>query len=364
MSSTNPVREFFRRHRATAVGAGPAFPPADADADDGPEAIDHAVEVEPADWRPLTPSEAPARDGEYPVRFVDGCRTGEAVTCLRSPADGWPVAVYLAEVGGVAMRLEGRELRREFFGLERVVSFVADAFPWDEVEAFAVAVGNLPDFPTRLLPARPPGEDANPFVYEAHRQQAEVRARQEMQNWEKVALAADEKVPALLDGRLPSDLLGGQDRRKGLVVGVVKTHAGNYLHPDGWRALLDLRRGQRTPFFRIDRRRSGEKAELNVATWFLRLADADQPNGGIVRVEVPWAQFAGRWPTMPEQTGFANRLSRWLIDARCRQASYPRMPISLDPVVRAEDSLKSLFTPFGVLRNRFLRHAGVAGSNS
>ena len=37
------------------------------------------------------------------------------------------------------------------------------------------------------------------------------------------------------------------------------------------------------------------------------------------------------------------------------------MPVSLEPIVRAEDSLKSLFTPFGVLRNRFLRHAGVLG---
>jgi hypothetical protein len=54
-------------------------------------------------------------------------------------------------------------------------------------------------------------------------------------------------------------------------------------------------------------------------------------------------------------------LSRWLIDARCRQQSYARMPVSLEPIVRAEDSLKSLFTPFGVLRNRFLRHAGVIG---
>lgn len=363
MSSTTPFREFFRRHRATAVGAGPAFPPRDDDAADRPDAVDHAPEVDPPDWRPLTPSEAPTRPGEAPTRFVDGCRTGEAVTCLRSPADGWPVAVYLAEVGGVAMTLHGRELRREFYGLERVVSFVADPFPWDEVESFAAAVGNLPDFPARLLPANPPGADANPFDYAAHRQQAEVRARQEMQNWEAVALAADDRAPALLDGRLASDLLTGRPR-PGLVVGLVKTHAGNYLHPDGWRALLDLRAGQRTPFFRVNRRLGTDQPPLLVASWFLRLTAAAEPGSGVVRVEVPWAQFADRWPARPAQTGFADRLSRWLIDARCRQQSYGRMSISLEPVVRAEDSLKSLLTPFGVLRNRFLRHAGVVGSNT
>lgn len=364
MSSTNPVREFFRRHRATAVGAGPPLPTRGDDPDDRPDAVDHAAEVDPPDWRPLTPSEQPIGDDERPARFVDGCYSGEPVTCLRGPAHGWPVAVVLAEVGGVAMRLHGRELRREFYGLERVVSLVADAFPWDEVESFAAAVGNQPDFPARLLPARRPADDANPFDYGVHRQQAEVRARQEMNNWEQVALAADPEAVTLLDGRLPSDLIGGQVRRPGLVVGVVKTHAGNYLHPDGWRALLDLRAGQRTPFFRIDRRQTGGKAPLSVATWYLKLAAGDQPNGGIVRVEVPWAQFTARWPARHQQTGFVGRLSRWLIDARCRQASYGRAAISLDPVVRAEDSLKSLFTPFGVLRNRFLRHAGVVGSNS
>ncbi|MBX9583510.1 MAG: hypothetical protein K2X87_24680 [Gemmataceae bacterium] len=359
--STNPVREFFRRHGSTAVGPGTDYPPDGDDPDDRSEAVDHAAEVDPADWKPVPNPEAPTRPGEAPTRFIDGCYSGEPVTCLWNPSHGWPVAVVLAEVGGVAMKLEGRDLRREFYGLERVVSFVADAFPWDEVEAFAAAVGNLPDFPTRLLPARRPGEDANPFVYEVHRQQAEVRAKQEMNNWEQIALDADPDAPTLLDGRLASDLLTGRPR-KGLVVGVVKTHKGDYLHDQGWRAFLRLTPGQRTPFFKINRRQAGGQSALYVATWYVKLALGGQPNDGIVRVEVPWAQFVEDRTTKDERTGFASRLSRWLVDARCRQASYGRAAISLDPVVRAEDSLKSLFTPFGVLRNRFLRHAGVAGS--
>jgi hypothetical protein len=99
-----------------------------------------------------------------------------------------------------------------------------------------------------------------------------------------------------------------------------------------------------------------------VATWYLRLSAAEAPNAGVVRVEVPWAQFADRWPTREAQSGFVSRLSRWLIDARCRQRSYARMPVSLEPIVRAEESLKSLFTPFNLLRNRFLRHTGLVGS--
>ncbi|HJZ57377.1 MAG TPA: hypothetical protein VKE74_20580 [Gemmataceae bacterium] len=364
MRNDDPVRQFFRRHRATAVGGSPSFPPRAGDPEERPDVIDLSCEVEPDDWQPRTPSEQPAYPGEYPTRFIDGCHTGHAVTCLRNPTHGWPVAVFLAEVGGVAMKLDGRQLVREFFGLEQVVSFVVDAFPWDEIEGLAAAISNLGEFPLRLLPARrPQGGDVNLFDYEVHRQQAETRTKQEMATWEAVAIDADQAAVTLLDGRLASRLLTAPTAGRGLLVAVVKTHAQNYLHDEGWRTLLDLRPGQRTPFFQIDRRQTGNESALPVATWYLKLAGGDFPNWGVVRVEVPWVQFIDRWPTREQQTGFVNRLSRWLIDARCRQESYARMPVSLEPIVRAEESLKSLFTPFGVLRNRFLRHAGVfAGS--
>lgn len=147
-----------------------------------------------------------------------------------------------------------------------------------------------------------------------------------------------------------------------LVVGVVKTHSANLLHQRGWRTLLDLRPAHRTPYFRIAKTTAGGANDLPVVTWFLKIAGGAEamPNWAAVRVEVPWVQFE-RWPTS-DRSGLVNRLSRWLLDARCRQQSYARMPVSMEPVVRAEDSLKSLFTPFGVLRNKFLRHAGVIGS--
>src|SRR5205085_4886721 len=150
--------------------------------------------------------------------------------------------------------------------------------------------------------------------------------------------------------------------RFALVVGVIKTHRANHLHAQGWRTLLDLKPGQRTPYFRISRNVTESDTDLPVATWFVKMAGGEEvmPNWAAVRAEVPWVQFE-RWPEH-SRTGFVNRLSRWLIDARCRQQSYARMAVSLEPIVRAGDSLKSLFTPFGVLRNRFLRHAGVLGS--
>jgi hypothetical protein len=361
--SSNPVRAFFRRHGATTIGGGPPPQPVQETDPDERARIRWDCEEEPDDWRPVPCAEAPIPADERPSQFIDGCHSGRAVTWLRNPSHGWPVAVYLAEVGGVAMGLEGRTLVRRFYGLERVVSFVVDAFPWDEVESLAAALSNLRDFPLRLLPARrPESAEVNLFDYEVMRAQAEVRTIQEMSVWEGVALDANRDVPTLLDGPLASRDVSDPAARKGLLVAVVKTHTKNYLHDQGWRTLLALPRTQRTPFFRVDPPARRKGAGIPVATWFLRLAEGEAPNAGVVRVEVPWAQFAARWPTLAAQRGFVGRLSRWLIDARCRQESYGRMPVSLEPIVRAEESLKSLFTPFDLLRNRFLRHAGVLGS--
>jgi hypothetical protein len=367
MSSDDAIRRFFRRHAGAAVGMYPVQDELDAVSEKRDELIEWDVE-QPADaWKPVVLPETPAHPGEVPERFIDGCQSGHAVACLRAPEVGWPVPVFLAEVGGVAMRLKGRDLRRDFFGLDRVVSFVTDPFPWPEVEALAGALGNLPDFPLRVLPTgRPKVEDPiDLFDYEKMRKAAQNRAANEMANWEAIALAADRNAPALVDGPLEARLrTPAIADRFALVVGVIKTHRANHLHAQGWRTLLDLKPGQRTPYFRIARNVTGSDTDLPVATWFVKMAGGEEvmPNWAAVRVEVPWVQFT-RW-SEPGRTGFVSRLSRWLIDARCRQQSYARMAVSLEPIVRAEDCLKSLFTPFGVLRNRFLRHAGVVGSPS
>ena len=71
--------------------------------------------------------------------FIDGSHFGHAVLSIRSARVRVRRAAMLAEVGGVAMNAEGRGLVRDFFGLERVVSFVADLFPWEQVETIAAS---------------------------------------------------------------------------------------------------------------------------------------------------------------------------------------------------------------------------------
>jgi hypothetical protein len=359
MSDLDAVRHFLRAHGATAVGATPprpALPPEDAE----PEtSLDLTAERDPADWRPLPLSEQPAKEGEFPVRFIDGSHSGHPVLCVRSP-QGYPVPLMLAEVGAVALRLKGRGFEREFACVERVLGFVADPFPWEQVEAFAAALANAPEFRLRVLPARMPEPDrASPFDYDAMRAQAYNRCQNEMLKLEVLALEAVPDAPTLVDGQLGGRIGEQAAGRRPLVVGAVKAPTPPALHPAGHNALLDLKPGQRTPFFRDER-----PSDVRLASWFLRLAGGPRlaPNWGTVRIDVPWVQLE-RYATPADRSAFVNRLSRWLVDARCRADSYARMPESLDPIVRAEDALKPLFTPVPVLVNRLYRTAGLFRGN-
>ena len=351
------IRRFFDRYDVSPVGATPVQPniPPDPGEGDEKETVDLAVEVPEEEWDGVLVAETPARDGEFPTRFIDGSQAGQPVLCVRSP-QGWPIPLVLSEVGAVALKSVGRRFERDFVMVERVLSFVADPFPWEEVEALADALMNKPELALRVLPANRPREAHSPFDYEVMRSQARARAQHEMATLEKLALEIAPDSPTLVDGRLYR-VMSTRATDVPLRVGVVKQQAADYLHETGWRTLLSLKLAHRTPVFKYES--SGtDGGRFTVATWFLKLAGGPRlaPNWGYVRVEVPWNQFALRFR---HDFGFVNRLSRWLIDARCRTASYARMPVSLDPIVRAEDALKPLFTPTAVLVNRLYRTAGL-----
>jgi hypothetical protein len=360
-TDSDAVRRFFRSYAAEPVGPTPAQPNVSPDDEDGDaaESIDRTIEKAEDEWEPLTVLEQPAKDGEFPRRFIDGSQAGQPVLCVRSP-QGWPIPLVLSEVGAVELKSVGRRFERGFVAVERVLSFVADPFPWAEVEAFAAELLNKPELRLRVLPANRPPENHSPFDYEVMRTQARARAQQEMTTLERLALAVDRSVPTLVDGPL-NRVMGAPKPDSPLVVGVAKTQAADYLHDQGWRTLLNLRPGQRTPAFRYEGSRS-DGGKMPVASWYLKLAGGPRlaPNWGYVRVEVPWGQFDQQFKS---DFGFVNRLSRWLIDARCRTESYARMPVSLDPIVRAEDALKPLFTPVSVLVTRLYRTAGLFRGN-
>lgn len=361
MTSRDPIGQFLRDHAAALVGDTPpqptVTPPADEDAS-GEQTVDPNVELPAAEWVARPVSEAPARPGEHPVRFIDGSLYTRPVLCLRAPP-GWPIPLLVAEAGAVALRLRGRSFDRAFVAIDRVVSFVADPFPWAEVEAFAAAVLADPTLAARLVPANVPPPIACPFDYEVMRTQAYHRCEQEMLTAERLALAAAPDDPTLVDGKLAGRIGTRAAAARPLLIGVVK-RLPPALHDQGWRVLLGLRPGQRTPVFRLTGQSGGREADMPTVSWFLKLAGGPRlaPNWGFVRVDVPWVQFEQQFHA---DFGFVGRLSRWLMDARCRQESYGRMPVSLEPIVRAEQAIKPLFTPLDVLTHRLYRQAGMTG---
>jgi hypothetical protein len=352
--------EFLSDHGASRVRPYPDQPELDtagdlADHEEGPGEDDVDHDYEGRAWAPIPVDGAPIDREESPRRFVDGCHVGHTIAWLRD-VEGHPVPLMLAEIGGICMEREGRELRLSFRAIERVVSLAIDPFAWNEVEDFAVA---LAEAGFRLLPASLPkvegGGRAASYDFEVMRKRAQNRSNAEMEVLEEVALCQHAEVPTVVDGRLEPRINSNMDLQRCPIVGVVKQQRRGYLHPTGWKAYYRLEPAQRTPAFLI--RSTAEKKAIPVVSWYLKLdgARGALPNWGVVRVEIAEAYF--------ERIGrdFAqiDRLSHALYQMRCRLASYGRGPVSLEPIVRAETVLRSSFSPPSWLAEHFYRLTGL-----
>jgi len=281
--------------------------------------------------------------GAVPQRFIDGCHYGKTVACLQDSV-GHPIPVRLAEIGGVALRSDDRSLRREFAHIERIVCLIVDPFPWHEVEDFAVS---LAEINMRLLPALPPLiDDVRQLTYDyaSMEQRTYTQAQVEMRVLEELALGQDPETLTLVDGPL-----GRIEHPR--AIGAIKQHRKNYLHPRGWQVFYALEPGQRTPAFRLKSQSSP------LVSWYLKLdgAHGALPNWGVVRVEISCDHFERHHGDF----SYLDRLSNALLHLRCRQGSYARAPVSLEPIVRAEESLKSLLTSPATLTQRFYHLTGL-----
>ena len=367
---------FWARYDATRIlPSAPQLPLADAPSDDGegPPYTDRTYEVSderawdaidpatPAGWRP-------ASWPERPVRFVDGKDVGDTVACLTAPIGGFPVPVRLSEIGAVVVREEDGVLRRDFATVERVVTMAADLFPWHEIEALAIS---LQQSGFRLLAAAKPVSTVDgrrvegwSYDYEVMRKAAQNSSNTEMGRLEEAALALDNSLTTVVDGRL-EPRAGGLGNWMIPAVGVIKSHSRNYLHAGGMRLLYRLVPGQRTPAFVIHPGRTApdeESTRPKQVSWFVRLAQQPHlaPNWGLIRVELPlsWFERVFGGPTSAG-LAFIDRLTVLLREYRCRDETYGRATVSLQPIVWAEQLLGALFTPHATLARRFYRSQGL-----
>ena len=337
--------EFFREHGGCRIRS---YDPQPFLLDDGRMEMEDATEIdglnfesEPDQWQKIDVSQkaVPPSWPLRPRRFVDGIHDGCVVTCLFSK-ERFPVPVQLSEIGAVEMRDVDGTVRRTNDTVQRVVVLMAHLFPWDEIESLASV---LQQNSYRLLIAEKPrplkeGSSAGyTYDYERMRKTTHNRSIDEMLRLEKQILARACNVPTLVDGRL-EPRASAFHKTTVPVVGLIKTHSQNYLHPQGWRTFYDLHPQQRTPAFRI------KSTTPEVISWYLRLdgTQNDLPNYGIVRIEVPSRFFDNKCSAGDRD--YIDNLSKTLFEYRCRDHSYGRAPISIQPIQRAEESLRSLFT--------------------
>ncbi len=322
-------------------------PPLESPADEEEEEQKVALDFElcPDDWQPRSVVADAIDPSAMPQRFIDGCHYGQTAAWLQD-SFGHPIPVRLAEIGGVCMQKEGRSLRRQFAHVERIVCLIIDPFPWHEVEEFAEALAKID---MRLLPAlKPMIDDQRQLTYDyaSMEQRTYTQAQVEMRVLEELALSQEPETLSLVDGPL-----GRYEHAQ--AIGVVKQHRQNYLglHQKCWQVFYNLEPGQRTPAFRL----ASQSSPL--VSWFLKLQGAHgaMPNWGIIRIEISCAHFEDRGSDF----GYLDRVSNALLHLRCRQNSYARAPVSMEPIVRAEESLKSLLTPPATLAQRFYHLTGL-----
>jgi hypothetical protein len=117
-----------------------------------------------------------------------------------------------------------------------------------------------------------------------------------------------EEAPLFVDGLLPSGAMASQSA---CCVGVVKSHHTIYAPSRGLPTVLDLREGERTTAFLIERAWGPR-----VLSWYLRLREppTHDPFMGLVRVEVARTQELEGSATAI--TRRADEVSRWILAER------------------------------------------------
>jgi len=298
-----------------------------------PSRLDNlAYEVDPPAWGPIDCGGQPVA---RPRRFIDG--SVFARTAATFIVDSTLRPAVLAAVGAAAVQLDGETIRRVPGSMrsETVLCLLGNGIPGDhlaELEAGLNAVG------IELL--APADDDDLPAEFEVLRRRAWDLAKGRMEAVERDVLQLAPGVPSVVDGLLERRLVTRRSQRLP-AYGVVKRHLRTLLPPALSQRLFSLAPGQRSPAFLMET----EKAVL--VSWYLRLADPalGTPAAGIVRVAATRAWLELGFPDPAARFAEASAVSAWLCQLRCRDASYARAAVSLEPIVRLEDQLHAVLPP-------------------
>ena len=305
-------------------------------------------------WRTIPSVPTLASGPDLPRRFVDGTIVARTIGSL-SDMQGRQRPILLAAIGAAALELDPfapRALLRspQDMAIEVVLAMIAKGIKRDDLDDLREGLAAL-DIRLLELPARSLSTD-----FELARTHTFDGTRDEMLAAERRLVVAALDRPQLVDGIL-------EDRLEGLsswdvpVVAVVKRllRIRHHLHQGGMNLVYGLRPGERTPAI-VLQTHPRPHVFTPVVSWFLRLHGEEgiAPSWGVVRVAIPQEYFEG---TLRSDFTALDRLSGWLYALRCRDRSYQRMPVSLEPIVRVEDHLRALRPSLDAAIGRFT-HAG------
>jgi hypothetical protein len=280
------------------------------------------------EWRPIPPAGEPA---SAPRRFIDGSLRSKTIGIIR--VAGRPRPLVMGAVGALELRLNGRHLVRQKDGyrIETVLCMAANGI---ETKLLLELSTVLSDAGVRLVAKE---MDADTLDFEVLRRRAWDFAKDEMEEFERALLLGDSTTPALADGLLERRLVTISSQQQP-VVGVVKQILKHYLPAPLMALLYDLGSGERSPAFLL------KTKNAQLVSWYLRLGEGTDlgPGQGLVRLAVPLEYLERRFPSAAERTQELSALSNWLRRFRCRELSYARSAVSLEPIVRAEEQLHAL----------------------
>ena len=359
LSAASPLRELARRYDARPLDDRPydPLPLADQALEQDEEALrarlqELSYELPASGWRPVPcegdsapPAAAPI---DAPRRFIDGSVFSRTVAAFS--VEGRRRPAILACLGALALDLEGRRLSRppNGFRLRTVLCLLSNGMAQEDLRQLADGLAPL-DIDVVISETSEMTAD-----FEVLRRRTWNMAKDRMEEQEKEVLFAAPDVPAVVDGLLERRLVTVASQAMP-AVGVVKRQMRRYLPHSHLNLLYDLVAGQRTPAFLL------ETEHANVVSWYLRLSTADglAPGYGIVRLAVPQHYLEQRFPVPQERWAELSALSAWLRGLRCRDKSYPRAGISLEPIVRVEDELHALLPDIKQVAARLQRALGI-----
>ena len=346
------LRELARRYDARPLNDRPyePLPLADQALEQDEEALKARLrrlsyELPASEWRPIPCGGEPL---DSPRRFIDGSVFSRSVAAFS--VEGRRRPAVLACLGALALHLEGGRLVRPpgCFRLRTVLCLLSNGMPQEDLRRLAEGLAALD---IELVVSETAKLDAD---FEVLRRRTWDLAKERMEEAEKEVLFAAPDVPAVVDGLLERRLVTVASQGMP-AVGVVKRQMRRYLPDSHLNLLYDLAAGQRTPAFLL------ETEHATVVSWYLRLSAADglSPGYGIVRLAVSQDYLERRFPATEDRWAQLSALSDWLRALRCREGSYPRAGVSLEPIVRVEDELHALLPDIRQVAARLQRALGI-----